>query len=159
MMMATRRMDEMQIGPWRVAYDREATAHAYERVPASGPERCGCQTCRNFLAARSRNYGPNLLATLNTLGVDPEREAEVVDYGPIEDQPGYRAAGGWFHVVGRVLDGPPDLTGAGAKGPVQLAVTRRTSIVPDAFEGQPVFQLEWFGAIPWVLEEEPLSPS
>lgn len=153
------RMHEMKIGPWRVAFDPDATARSYLGVPASGPEACGCQTCRNFLAARPLVYSLDILETFRALGINPEREAEVVDYGPIEESPGYRAAGGWFHAVGRVLEGPPDLSGADVTGPAQLRVTRRVSLVPDAFGDQPVIQIEWFGAVPWVLDESPPDPT
>jgi hypothetical protein len=148
-------VDEMQIGAWRVAHDREATARAYGRVSRSGAEECVCLFCRNFLAARSRVYTPAIIQHLRALGVNPERESEVVDYGPLPGRPGLRAGNGWFHVVGRVIAGPPDEDSFTIPEEIELRVRRTVGLVPEAFAGRPVIQVEWLGAVPWVLDEPP----
>jgi len=129
-------------------------------VSESGPDRCTCRDCKNFLAARERIYNPQVLELFRKLGIDPQREAEVVIY-PLPDRPGYRVGNGWFHVVGRVLEGPPDRRGGTLlfvhtePYDMDLLVTSHAGLIPDSFDGHPVIQLEWSGPVPWMLDEPP----
>lgn len=148
-------MDEIQVGPWRIAYDRAATVRAYEGVPKGWAEVCGCQSCRNFIAARYQIYSLSMLDLLRTLGIDPEKEAEAVDWGFNPDKPGTYVGNSWFHVVGHVVDGPAEPEHGFVQPQEDTGVTfsRGLGLVPDSFGGRSVVQVEWFGDIPWVLDE------
>jgi hypothetical protein len=93
------------------------------------------------------------------LGIDLSKPSELCHYGePGKDCP----TGGWFHLVGTILSGKDawvqtsntawvadfepdfDLPGVG--------FTSRIALLPDAFKGHPVVQLDFDTVVPWVLE-------
>jgi hypothetical protein len=89
------------------------------------------------------------------LGIDPCREAEVVDYHG-KDESGHRLVGGWFHFVGRIEDGPDTAFAWFSErftSGFMLGFTRTAVVVEDAFHGLAIAQLEFFATIPWVLDE------
>jgi hypothetical protein len=78
-------LTEMRIGDQTIRHDREATAAVYETVKQGEAEVCGCIFCKNFVAQRNLVYPASFGALLEQLGVDPNKEAEVFECGPVED--------------------------------------------------------------------------
>jgi hypothetical protein len=86
-------MTEMQVGDQTIRYDRDRTAVAYRTLEHGFAEKCGCMFCKNFATQRNLVYPDSFRALLEQLGIDPNKEAEAFEYGPVED--GCRLCGGW----------------------------------------------------------------
>jgi hypothetical protein len=90
------------LGSWLVEYDADATRLAYDGVTASGPEKCECEGCKNWLLAREAVYPTEFLELLRRIGIDATKESEVYDIGGVPIKPKVHYYGGWFHFFGRV---------------------------------------------------------
>ena len=66
---------QIDIFSWRLAVDTEATKQAYERLVVG----CDCAYCRNFLAVQAQ-LPSQLHHTLQILGIDSAKPAEIVEY-------------------------------------------------------------------------------
>jgi hypothetical protein len=154
-------MIAMEFRRWRFEADPGATRAAYRSIPAGGPELCGCLHCRNFAAARPAVYPPEALALFERLGVPPDREAEIWEYGPAG--PGRRSYGGIFHFIGRALSGRDAFVSKDGKSGTwdleslakafALGLTSHLSLVPEPFGSLPVLQIDFQAEVPWVLEQ------
>jgi hypothetical protein len=89
---------EDPISHQRYTVDRAATRAAYARQPAGGATTCTCNGCRNFLAARDRIFPSRFVEFLESLGIDPTKEAEAYRTGQLA--PGRHHYGGWYHLNG-----------------------------------------------------------
>ena len=94
-------MTEMTIDDQTFRYDPEATGAIYARLRAGWAEDCGCVGCRNLLAQRDEVYPSAFRELLQQLGIDPNKEAEAVAGGPLEN--GLHHYGGWFFFVGEMV--------------------------------------------------------
>jgi hypothetical protein len=143
-------MGHLELPGWQVEYDREATAAAYAGTPASGPESCGCAPCRNWAATRERLFPREFRELLERLGVPFDRECEV--YHNCRLEAGLHSYGGWYHLVGRVLSGERESSPHVRFGPLSVYFHSSPALVPEAFAGQPVVQLEIDAEVPWLSE-------
>jgi hypothetical protein len=84
-----------------VEYDARATADAYARGQESGAGSCSCDSCDNFVLARSQAFPEQFLHLLSSMGIDWQREGEASEMG--EDETGQYLYGGWFFFIGRVV--------------------------------------------------------
>ena len=155
-------MTEMRIGDQTIRYDHDATAAVYRTAEQGDRERCGCIFCRNFAAQRSLAYPPSFRALLERLGVDPNKEGEAFEYGPVSD--GCHLYGGWFYLVGEMVT-------AGERNNSVTHAQNGNSDGPDAhqfefffttshpraeaFGGGPVLAIEFTTHLKWVLAENP----
>jgi hypothetical protein len=105
-------MTEMRIGDQTIRCDRDATAAVYASLEHGFAEECGCILCKNFAAQRNLVYPASFRALLEQLGIDPNKEGEAFEYGPLQD--GWHLYGGWFYFVGEMVtagernSNPPD---------------------------------------------------
>ena len=143
-------MEVLEFPGWRIEYDRSATAAAYARTSASGPETCGCDPCRNWAATRGRLLPEEFRGLLDRLGVPFDREAEVYHNARLES--GLHSYGAWYHFVGRVLFGERECSPDVAFGAFSVFFHSRPALLPEAFAGQPVVQLEVRAEVPWLSE-------
>jgi hypothetical protein len=142
------------VGRWAIRFDPDLTRQLYTRVPVIA---CECTDCANFRAAGEAAYSPPFLNLLRQLGIDSSKPAELCHYGnsgePMPTQ-------GWFHFVG-YLEGGADawrevgestqtLDSEPFPGIKSIGFTSRLSQVSEAFEGQPLVQLEFETTVPWV---------
>jgi hypothetical protein len=147
---------------WRIEYDAEATRNAYAQVLQGCPERCGCDPCKNFAAARGYAYPTEIRAFFELLGIDINKEPEVYHNCRLEN--GLHSYGGWFHFIGSIENGrdawkqiaensqqfdPEQVTDQFAVG-----LTRRTALIPASFGEQQVVQIEFETKIPWVIDSD-----
>jgi hypothetical protein len=152
-------MERIIVGRWHVCCDREATRRSYEAVDTGSPERCGCCHCRNFVAARGVVYTHEVLDLLDRLGIDECKEAEICEYTRLES--GRHLYGGFFHFVGSMEQGADAIRLDGGVDFEPLAehfavgFTCQVSLVPPAFAGLPLVQLEFSAQVPWILEDHP----
>ena len=152
--------EAVKFSRWRVSCDAEATKKAFAAISTGAPEACGCEPCRNFAAQRSEAYPPQARELFLSLGIDPNREAEIYHMARLGS--GKHLYGGWFHFVGAIQEGRdasrqvseslwhPDLEPV--SGAFNLGFTSRTGLVPESFQGQPIVQVEFTAQLPWILE-------
>lgn len=149
--------EQLTIGEWVIEVDCQATQEAYlkEEIIA-----CSCPGCQNYLAAclAGRVHTPAMAALFEALGMVPEKGAEVSTFFGYAERPQV-CYGGFSHLVGRLLSRPADPQ---ERTPVddwfQVAFTEEVHLLSPTFP-QLVLQMNFFGAIPWVLPnfEEVLS--
>jgi hypothetical protein len=133
-------MIEMRIGDQTVRYDREATAAVYETIEHGGAEMCGCPFCQNFAVQRNLVYPASFKALLELLGIDPNKEGEVFEYGPAAN--GWCLYGGWFYFVGEMVSWGERNSHAPDSHEFEFFFT---SVGPDApaFRGRPRLTVEF----------------
>ncbi len=144
--------EQRHVGRWLIEVDREATQAAYlNEQPISA---CGCDYCQNYFAACSAKlaYSPATVSLFQSLGITPEKEAEVYSFyaNPEKTHVSY---GGFYHLVGRIIDTAdgPDYTLIDEH--FEVAFTEQNDLLSPGFP-RPAIQMEFIGFIPWVLEEK-----
>jgi len=134
-----------------IRFDRERTAQAYSSMKGGDAERCGCSSCRNFAAQRSTVYPENFRRLLDQLGVNVEKEGEVYECGP---EGSLRIYGGWFYLVGELIEPGERLTDAGS-GFQYYFVDAKHLPKPKTNFGQSFIAVEFSTKLPWVISEQP----
>lgn len=147
-------MTELRIGDQTIRYDRQATAAVYETIEFGCPEKCACGFCRNFAGQRDLAYPASFKALLKQLGIDPNKEGEVYEEGPVED--GFHLYGGWLYLIGELdvagdsCSVAPDCESFSFWFPRHLPGS-----VP--FRNGPVLAVEFSTLVRWVLPQNPDS--
>jgi hypothetical protein len=141
-------MEFLELRGWRIEFDRFATAAAHSLTPVTGPEACGCDPCRNWASTRERLLPADFRALLNRLGVPFNHEAEVYHNCRLES--GLHSYGAWYHFVGRILSGEKPCSPNVAFGSWSVYFHSKPKLLPEAFAGQPVVQLEVVAEVPWL---------
>ena len=145
-------MTEMRIGDQTIRYSRQETAAVYATLKHGDTERCGCISCQNFALQRNVAYPDSFRSLLDELGIDPNKEGEVFEYGPIAD--GYHLYGGWFNLIGELVVAgernclTPDLP------QFEFFFTAKCPDAP-AFGGGTRLAIEFTTRVKWVLPSEP----
>lgn len=147
---ATAIMERLDLPGWHIAYDRATTIAAHDRCPATGPEACGCEPCRKWASNRDQFLPAGFCQLLNTLGVPVHREAEV--YHNCRLNSGLHSYGAWYHFVGRVVAGESPPSPPVVFGSFAVHFHSRPALLPEAFTGQPVVQLELAAELPWLSD-------
>jgi len=143
-------MTEMQIGDQTVRHDRDRTAAVYGSLEHGFAEKCGCIFCRNFAAQRNLVYPSSFRALLEQLGIDPNKEGEAFEYGPVED--GCHLYGGWFYFVGEmVAAGERNCNAPDAHHFEFFFTTAHPN--PRAFRDGPMLAIEFTTHVKWILAE------
>ena len=143
-------MIEIRIGDQTVRHDRQATAAVYKVLEHGSAEQCGCIFCKNFAVQRSLVYPASFRALLEQLGIDPNKEGHLFEYGPVED--GCHLYGGWFYFVGEMIKWGERNSNAPYSHQFEFFIT---SIGTDApgFRGAPRLTLEFTTHVKWVLPD------
>lgn len=153
-------MRTLEFARWKLDSDAESTRECHAKLDAGAPEHCGCEPCKNFARQRAEAYPQSALELFERLGVAANREAEI--YHMARLQSGRHLYGGWFHFVGAIVEGRdaamqvtenvwrPDLESVSEW--FKLGFSSRLALVPKAFEGLQVVQLEFNAQLPWTLE-------
>ncbi len=141
-------MGRLELPGWRIEYDPDTTRAAYATLQAGGAEACGCDPCRNWVLTRDRLVPQELKELLGRLGVPLDRDAEVYHIARLES--GLHLYAGWYHFVGRVLTGELDGAESIAFGPFKVFFHSHPALLPEAFAGLPVVQLEFEAELPWL---------
>lgn len=150
----------LHIGPWIVQYDEKATRQAYNQIDIGDPERCRCEYCLNFAAAREKIYPEEVRKIFKKLGIDYKKEVEVYHLKRIK--PGWHCYGGWFHFVGTIEEVVNKLTPIDVNGkPTDYAPINENfswhfrserDLANNAFSDQPLVQIDFDAKVTWVLE-------
>lgn len=127
---------------------------------------CTCDDCRNFADSFPAPFPPEALALFQRLGIEARYPSEVVHYNRIQPERHYY--GGWFHVIGELLEGEAQVDAhynridehgnrvrdfAPLGTGFELRFSTRWQPMPEVFAGRPTVALEFFTAAPWVLDE------
>ena len=145
-------MTQMRVGDQTIRCDRDATATVYRSLVNGYAEQCGCIFCRNFAAQRDLIYPASFRAVLDGLGIDPSKEGEAFEYGPVADE--CHLYGGWFYFVGEIVTAGEYNCDAQDSHHFDYFSTKSH---PEAkvFRGGPVLAIEFTTHIKWVLPEPP----
>ena len=141
-------MQRIQIGPWEIEYDREATRAAYAAGGDSSNYYCGCQGCRNYLA-NTRAFPEAMRQFFDSLGIDPEKPSHLgcaIATGENE-----YFCSGWYHVIGRYASGeaiPHKLT-----EDFWVELTPSPVYVPKEIPEEQTLQIDFSASLPWLLDE------
>lgn len=147
-------MTELQVGDQTIRYNREATVAKYQSMERGYAEKCGCVFCRNFAAQRDAIFPASFRALLDQLGIDPNKEGEAFEYGPVE--PGVHLYGGWFHFVGEIVVWGEGINTTPDPSPFQFFITTAGPPAPE-FRGEPRLSVEFTARVKWLLPESPDS--
>jgi hypothetical protein len=139
------------LGLWEFSCDREATATAYVRAPKGDSDRCKCNGCRNFSAARIAIYPAQFIAFLESLGVDPRKDGGVYHNARIAHNCHYY--GGWFHFVGE-LDKPGDFPNVNFTENFSASLCPASAPHLASLDGHGLVQIDFHADnVPWVLDD------
>jgi hypothetical protein len=147
-----------RIGRWELDTDPVLTADCFAR---SNEPLCNCEGCRNFRALGENAFPIPFRALAAELGIDLSKPSELGHYstgpGSLHDMHG------WFHLVGTIRSGgdakpqvaedssgPDDEPLLGLPG---LGFTNGVDLLPEAFKGLPIVQLDFRMELPWVLDD------
>jgi hypothetical protein len=155
-------MQLVRFGRWTIRAEPEKTRAAYEGLLGAS-ERCGCNICKNYVAAREQVFGEDAQALMAQLGVDWRREIDVVHTHRIAR--GRHAYEGWFHLFGAIDSGRDAYVPRGdlfaqelepCGDTLSLGFTARLRGVSAAWVNAPIVQLEFAAIAPWLLDmDEP----
>ena len=143
---------------WQFRIDASGTLAAYSQWKGRRAEDCSCAYCRNWIAQRDAECPAELRRFLEIVGVDPHKEAEVWQAGPLDG--GYAFNSGWWHFIGQVEKKGPDTIqlepqqlGKGKDWSLSFfpeKVDLKISTLPNS----PIIQIEFAVSLPWVLAEK-----
>ena len=161
-------MSLVRFGRWTVRADPARTRAAYVHAIAASEE-CGCNVCKNYIAARDNAFSAEARAVFDAVGVDRRREIEV--YHTRRVARGRHAYEGWFHLFGAIESGRdafvarPGVPGQPATfvrdlepcgDGVSLGFTAHLSKVTSLWINAAVVELEFEVIVPWLLDiDEP----
>jgi hypothetical protein len=143
-------MERLELPGWCILYDATATWEAYARVRTGGAESCGCDPCRNWVLSRARLVPTDLRGLLGRLGIPLDRDCEV--YHCAREESGLHYYGGWYHFIGRILNGERESAPHVSFGPFKVSFKSGPALLPEAGIGQPVVQLKFDALVPWLSE-------
>jgi len=143
-------MTEMQVGDQTIRYDRAATAAIYASLKGGWAEDCLCVGCRNLMAQRDVIYPYAFRELLDRLGIDPNKEGEVVADGPLKN--GLHHYGGWFFFVGEMVTAGAEIPHL-SDSPYFGYFFTRGGPCPKEFRGGPHLSLEFVAHLKWILNE------
>lgn len=137
-------MKQIDLYGYRVEFDDTATQNWYASAEEWG---CTCGHCRNFLAlARQKALPAPVLETLTALEIPPEKATYVGELYTDEAGIHYQFS---YRLCGTILSAPEQE----ATDPYGSRCCHEPYPYGAPGFPSPLFDLEFFVALPWVLEE------
>ncbi|MGQ0634999.1 MAG: hypothetical protein ACT4QC_10340 [Planctomycetaceae bacterium] len=148
-------MREIAIARWRIEYDAEATSQCYAQLPTGSG--CDCLYCRNFLGLGERVFPQEFRRFTDQMGIDVAKPAELCDYF-LHPSTGLHISGGWFHLVGRIVQGADALQNGrlhleSLSPPFEFGFSSNANLIPEPFRAHRVVQLQFLTQVAWVLPD------
>ena len=146
---------------WTVESDPTRTRELYRTVDRGAAARCGCVDCRNFSHARPAHFPVPFGALLESLAVDPSKEASVSLVAPLEGRRSLYS--GAYLFCGSLLAGRPHRGFPFLRERVdvfeQIDPEAHVALRPGAnsdhpWDGADCVRLEFLLVLPWVLKGE-----
>lgn len=122
-----------------LSIDPLTTSQAYESIKVE----CDCTYCRNFLAVSAR-LPKEWYDILQSLGIDPAKPAEIVEYTQNPDGSHYYSW--WYHAVGRILADRSRRDDSDRMATIAPDITVRIAVKDDLAPAdfpQPILQIEF----------------
>ena len=142
---------------WHFVVDPERTREAYASILDRGAHCCSCLYCKNFVAQRECELPEDIRSLFNLVGIDPLKDAEVWQAGPLEG--GYTVYGGWWHFIGEVVtegETPirlkPVATGLGRDWEF-VFLDKTSDLKLSSLPTAPLVSVQMTVWLPWVLKE------
>lgn len=150
------RWTEITAGGWALRVDVETTRERYATSDSRGAAECSCAACCNYLAQRDRVFPPQLSTLLDSLGIDPEKEAEVHEWGPASERT--VTYSGWWHCIGTLItQGSTPVTFDPVPGtstaPWQVTFQPGKACALPELAGESLVQVEFMTELEGILEE------
>jgi hypothetical protein len=143
---------------WELSANAERTRRVYAAADAGSAERCGCSTCKNFIALREKIYPVEIRRLFEDIGVDFRKEAEISHFAKLEN--GLHYYSGWFHFIGAFIG--KDCTVPLPNGGHSLDLTpiddgfavgfRRDRALTFFEADDDIIQIEFEAQLPWVID-------
>jgi len=76
----------IEIYPWKVTYDYEATFSLYSAGEGGEADRCDCAYCQRFRTVREEIFPQNVRTVFKRMGIDYQKESAVYHICKIEDR-------------------------------------------------------------------------
>jgi hypothetical protein len=131
--------------------DAAATRSIYATIESGGAARCGCASCRNFLAQLPGVFPSEVQAFFEQCGIDLRKDAEVYSFG--ESQPGHHSVGGEYYFICKAF---PKVDADRLLNGFEFTVMPQSPLVQPQFKDvSGVRCLSFMYEIPWVLNERP----
>lgn len=70
-------MATIEVYPWKVTYDYNATYNLYSAAEGGEADRCGCAYCQKFRNLREEVYPQNVRTIFERMGIDYKKESEA----------------------------------------------------------------------------------
>jgi hypothetical protein len=151
---------KLKLGNWIIQVDVDRTRKFYEEFYKI-TEECNCTYCLNYDMA-CPSYSDEIKQLFDELGIIPTKEAEVYHLHEIE--PGKHLYGGFYHLVGIILEGKDcsqfvfernrNQEFVNLTDDFKYGFSNDNALVNEDFP-KPIIQLEFEAIIPWVLEVNP----
>jgi hypothetical protein len=141
---------EMLTGDQTIRYDPQMTAAIYAKLRNGLAEDCGCVGCRNLLVQRDQAYPAAFRQLLERLGIDPNKESEVVADGPLEN--GLHHYCGRFFFVGEMVKAGESLSVV-SESPYFGYFFSRIGSCPKEFRETSRLNVAFEAEFEWVLNE------
>ncbi|MBS3680772.1 hypothetical protein KGF86_11140 [Ornithinibacillus massiliensis] len=151
-------MKRMELGSWIIEVDVMKTKEFYNHYHLI-TEDCDCEDCANYVLA-CETFPHEIKALFHSLGIDPRKEGEISHY--IANQDGTHVYGIFYHIVGRIIDGPENwpsnVISTEVLTPYSIEqceadvwFTQDLALVPEGFP-KPIIQVEIKMNVPWLLK-------
>lgn len=145
-------MTELQAGDQTIQFDGERTRAIYGAIPCGGADECDCLFCKNFAAQRNSAYPDAFKAILDRLGIDPMKEGEAFEYGPVGN--GLHLYGGWFYLIGELIV-PGERSVSYPEASAFEFWFTKSCPGNRHFREAPRLAIEFSTRIPWILPDDP----
>ena len=149
-------------GKYILDIDVNKTREFYGQAKAL-TDRCDCQGCKNY-AAWAEGLSPETKDRLETVGLSLEKAQEV--YVKCRFPDGTLSYGGWYHLCGRILQGPDPWVRVDDRSrylarecfvymgeDYRVTFTEDISLLDEEFP-MPVIQMEIEAKLPFTLPED-----
>lgn len=151
-------MDIIKIGKHVIEIDLNRTRMAYANIDFEN-NRCDCEGCNNYCEYADK-FEDELKSFFKQLGIDDMKSyAELLMYYKDEEKNiGYY--NGWFHVYGKILEGPDmwdDYLPRQERldkvtDNFNIGFSKTLSQVKKGFKEDACIQIEFFAKIPWIID-------
>lgn len=161
-------MNKMELYPWILHYDYDATIDAYKNIKEVHSTRCGCIHCKNFLAVRDDAYPDIIKDLFLKIGIDYTKEYDAAYTCRLKT--GYHLYLGWFNFIGKLetfkkidLDTSCNITKVTGSDSYTLRINDRfsfsmtdtsTTHYDDVFIGKPIVEIFFSTQVPWGINEK-----
>lgn len=144
----------IKITDWDLEVDFTRTHEYYSNHNID--DDCKCTSCKNY-RVNCQYFSSQLMEFFQSLGVDPSKEGEFMEFGPSKD--GNVIYMGFYHLVGKIIDGPDYVEDKWEQ--INLLKIDQYEIgfsskeircLRDDFP-RPVIQLEFKTILPWIIDE------